>query len=76
MEDKILDIIGKGKTTPKSSEQAQSEKHGKKKNDKDKIKTSKGSEDHAIQADASKEKNPISCWICAKEHLAKNFPLK
>jgi hypothetical protein len=26
--------------------------------------------------DVVKEKNLISCWVCAKEHYAKNFPLK
>ena len=26
--------------------------------------------------DATKEKKPISCWICAKEHYVKNCPLK
>ena len=40
------------------------------------MKTSKGSEDNAKQIDTTKEKKPISCWICAKEHYAKNFLLK
>jgi hypothetical protein len=26
--------------------------------------------------DATKEKKLISCWICAKDHYAKNYPLK
>jgi len=48
---------------------------GKKKN-KGKMKMSKGIEDNAKQMDTTKEKKSISCWICAKEHYAKNCPLK
>ena len=35
-----------------------------------------GSGDNTKQIDTSKEKKSISCWICAKEHYAKNCPLK
>jgi hypothetical protein len=75
----MLDFQGKPKTSLRNNEDAQGDKKqqgkGKKKN-KGKMKTSKGSEDNAKQMDTMKEKNLISCWICAKEHYAKNCPLK
>jgi len=36
----------------------------------------KGSEDNARKMDKPKEKKSILYWIYAKEHYAKNFPLK
>jgi len=40
------------------------------------MKMSKGSEDYAKQTNTVKENKLISCWICAKEHYAKNCPVK
>ena len=77
--DKLLDFKSEPKRGPRNIEDAQGEKQqqGKgKKKEKGKTKTSKGNKDNAKKTDTTKEKNLISCWICAKEHYAKNCPLK
>lgn len=76
---KLLDFKSEPKRGPRNIEDAQGEKQhqGKgKKKEKGKTKKSKGNEDNAKKTDATKEKRSISCWICAKEHYAKNYPLK
>jgi hypothetical protein len=40
------------------------------------MKASKSNEDGSKQPETQKEKKPVSCWICAKEHYAKNCPLR
>jgi hypothetical protein len=69
---------GEPKTCPRNIEDAQSEKkQGKlKRKEKGKMKTSKSIEDNGNKMEGTEEKKAILCWICAKEHYAKNYPLK
>jgi len=43
--------------------------------DKEKTKASNSNEYGSKKTKTQKENNPVSCWICTKEHYAKNFPL-
>ena len=43
---------------------------------KGKMKESKGNKDNVKKIDLQKEKNMISCWICAKDNYVENCPLK
>jgi len=75
----LLDFRGESKTGPNSSEDAQGVKQWKRKGksmEKGKENIAKGSEDNVKNIDAMKEKKLIFYWTCAKEHYAKNCPLK
>lgn len=76
----MLKFNGEANKCPINNDYSKGKKHqGKdKKKDQGKMNMSKKvSEEKANQTYTPKEKSKtLSCWICVKDHYAKNFPLK
>jgi hypothetical protein len=71
-----MEFKGDAKIGPSNDEGQREKQQGKKKKDKEKMKASKSNEDGSKKPETHKEKKPVSCWICTKEHYAKNCPLR
>jgi hypothetical protein len=77
--EKLLDFRGEPKTGPRNSEDAQGEKQQKGRGRRRTKERQRHPREVRIMPSKqmhTKEKKLISCWICAKEHYAKNCPLK